>query len=149
VPFVDDPSNHDPAHDRTRFRRLIEGNEWLGPPQLARSATALAEADGDLRAIVDWLWGTRVRILDASIRLDAADLPREVLRRLARRAIGEVIATHAVATTQWSESANIEALLDALMSGRRATQAGVIASPHGPEWRFRPAPPRRSSSPAG
>ncbi|WP_294313741.1 tRNA lysidine(34) synthetase TilS [uncultured Sphingomonas sp.] len=149
VPFVDDPSNHDPAHDRTRFRRLIEGNEWLGPPQLARSATALAEADGDLRAIVDWLWGTRVRILDASIRLDAADLPREVLRRLARRAIGEVIATHAVPTTQWSESANIEALLDALMSGRRATQAGVIASPHGPEWRFRPAPPRRSSSPAG
>lgn len=90
-----------------------------------------------------------MRILDASIRLDAADLPREVLRRLARRAIGEVIATHAVATTQWSESANIEALLDALLSGRRATQAGVIASPHGPEWRFRPAPPRRSSSPAG
>lgn len=149
VPFVDDPSNHDPAHDRTRFRRLIEANEWLGPPQLARSATALAEADGDLRAIVDWLWDTRVRILDASIRLDAGDLPREVLRRLVRRAIGQVIAAHGLSPTQWSESANIEALLDALATGHRATQAGVIASPHGAEWRFRPAPPRRSSSHAG
>lgn len=149
VPFVDDPSNHDPAHDRTRFRRLLEANEWLGPSQLARSAAALAEADGDLRAVVDWLWATRARELEASVRIDVTDLPRELLRRLARRAIAQVIASHGMAPTQWSESANVEALLDALERGQRATQAGVVASPHGSEWRFRPAPPRRSSRAAG
>lgn len=145
VPFVDDPSNHDPAHDRTRFRRLLDANEWLGPPQIARSAAALAEADGDVRAIVEWLWTTRASVAGATIRIDVADLPRELTRRLARRAIGLVIDTAGIAAPKWSESANIESLLDALATGRRATQAGVVVSPQATEWRFRPAPARRTA----
>lgn len=144
VPFVDDPSNHDPAHDRTRFRRLLDANEWLGPPQIARSAAALAEADGDVRAIVDWLWVSRAVHAGQMVRVDMADLPRELTRRLARRAIGLVIDTAGIAAPRWSESANIEALLDALEAGKRATQAGVVVSPQGSEWRFRPAPARRT-----
>ena len=148
APFVDDPSNSDPAHDRTRFRRLLDANEWLGPPQLARAAAALAEADGDVRAIVEWLWSSRAAADGAGVRIDMAGLPRELVRRLARRAIGQVVAAAALPAPKWSDSANIEALLDALAAGRRATQAGVLVSPHGESWRFRPAPARRSSGSA-
>ena len=145
VPFVDDPSNHDPAHDRTRFRRLLDANEWLGPPQIARSAAALAEADGDVRAIVAWLWSSRASATGNTVRIDVAGLPRELTRRLARRAIGQVIETAGIVAPKWSDSANIEALLDAIAVGKRATQAGVVVSPQDDIWRFRPAPARRSS----
>lgn len=144
VPFVDDPSNHDLAHDRTRFRRLLDANEWLGPPQLARSAAALAEADGDVRAIVDWLWSSRATMADGTVRIDMAGLPRELARRLSRRAIGDVVLANGIDVPRWSESANIEALLDALVAGRRATQAGVVVSRQQDVWRFRPAPSRKT-----
>ncbi len=144
IPFVDDPSNQDPAHDRTRFRRLLDANEWLGPPQLAKSAAALAEADDDVRAIVDWLWESRASVGGQAVRIDISGLPREVMRRLARRAIGHVIESASLVAPRWSDSANVEALLDALAGGKRATQAGVVAAPQGETWRFRPAPARRA-----
>ena len=158
VPFFDDPSNQDDRHDRTRFRRLLDTNEWLGTPNLARAAAALAEADADVRATVDWLWSERAKITGGEVRLTTDDVPRELLRRLVRRAIG-VVRDAMVATDgegeadgggrdvavegDWSNAVNIERLLDALLAGKRATQAGVIASPRAAVWRFRPAPPRR------
>ncbi|MBB4154798.1 tRNA(Ile)-lysidine synthase [Sphingomonas jinjuensis] len=144
VPFVDDPANHDPAHDRTRFRRLIEGNEWLGPPQLARAAALLAEADADWRTAAAWLWDTRAQVVDGAVTIDVASLPRELRRRLARRAIGAVRDAAGITAPAWSESANVEALLDALGDGRRATQAGVLGSAKRDQWRFRAAPARRT-----
>ena len=122
---------------------MIEANEWLGPAQLARSAAALAEVDGDVRAIVDWLWRTHAAIAGSAVTVTINDLPRELTRRLARRAIGAVRAAAGIESPAWSEAANIEPLLDALERGKRATQAGVVAAPHGGEWRFRPAPSRR------
>ncbi|HEX8554095.1 MAG TPA: tRNA lysidine(34) synthetase TilS, partial [Sphingomonas sp.] len=62
VPFVDDPANADPRHDRTRFRLLIDANEWLDAPAIARAAGAVAEADADLTGVADWLWGERARV---------------------------------------------------------------------------------------
>jgi tRNA(Ile)-lysidine synthase len=144
VPFVDDPSNQDDRHDRTRFRRLLGDNEWLDPPHLARSAATLAETDADVRAIVEWLWTERAVRADGEVRIATAGLPRELLRRLARRAIGCVRADAAIEQPDWSESANIERLLDALMTGKRSTQAGVMVSPRGGGWRFRVAPARRT-----
>ena len=144
APFVDDPANHDPRHDRTRFRQLLDGHEWLGVAQLARAAAQLAEADTDLRATVDWLWQERAQIDGDNVRIAAADLPRELGRRLARRAIGTVRAAAAIEAPAWNEGGNIEKLLDALGQGSRATQAGVIASVRSGIWRFRPAPPRRT-----
>jgi tRNA(Ile)-lysidine synthase len=142
VPFFDDPSNHDDRHDRTRFRRLLGANEWLGTPNLARAAAALAEADADVRAAVEWLWADRAKVAAGEVRLTVGDVPRELLRRMVRRAIGVV--RDAVTEADWSAAVNIERLLDALIAGKRATQAGVIASPRAGVWRFRPAPPRRS-----
>ena len=158
VPFFDDPSNQDDRHDRTRFRRLLDANEWLGTPNLARAAAALAEADADVRAMVEWLRSDRAKVAGGEVRLSVGALPREVLRRLVRHAIGVVRAEMAGAAVpdgavdhppaaavegEWSNAVNIEKLLDALMAGKRATQAGVIASPRAGIWRFRPAPPRR------
>jgi tRNA(Ile)-lysidine synthase len=143
MPFVDDPANRDPRHDRTRFRRLLDANEWLDPPNLARAAAALAEVDGDVRAIVDWLWDERATVAGATVHVRHAGLPRELGRRLARRAIGRVRAAAGIEAPAWSDSTNIEPLLDSLAAGRRGTQAGVVGAPHGDEWRFRPAPPRR------
>ncbi len=144
VPFVDDPSNHDDRHDRTRFRRLLGENEWLDPPHLARSAATLAETDADVRAIVEWLWSERAVVTDGEVRLAIEGLPRELLRRLARRAIGSVRADARIVQPEWSDSTNIERLLDALAAGKRATQAGVVVSPRGGGWRFRVAPARRT-----
>ncbi|EZP51089.1 tRNA lysidine(34) synthetase TilS [Sphingomonas sp. RIT328] len=148
APFVDDPTNADPAHDRTRFRRLLDANEWLGAPQLARAAAQLAEADGDVRAITDWLWSSRATVDGAQVQIDMAGLPRELVRRLVRRGIGLVIESAAIVAPKWSDSANVEALLDAVGGGRRATQAGVVVQPQRDLWRFRPAPARRTAGSA-
>lgn len=145
LPFVDDPANADGRHDRTRFRALLDANEWLDPPRLARSAAALAEADADLRAVADWLWAARARAGGGELLLDAADLPRGVQRILVRRAITETRALCRIAEPDWSEAANVEPLLDALLAHRRATQAGILAGPARGRWRFRAAPPRRTS----
>ena len=86
----------------------------------------------------------RAQIDDDNVRIAAADLPRELGRRLARRAIGTVRQVATIENPAWSEGGNIEKLLDALAAGSRATQAGVIASVRSGVWRFRPAPPRRT-----
>jgi tRNA(Ile)-lysidine synthase len=145
LPFVDDPANDDPRHDRTRFRRLLGDHEWLDAPRLARTAAHLAEADDELRAIADWLWAARrMNARAGGVRLDTSDLPRGLRRRLAQRAIGEVRAMAGIERPDWSPEANIEPLLDALALGRAATQAGVVVRPDGAMWSFRPAPPRRA-----
>ena len=145
VPFFDDPSNHDDRHDRTRFRRLLGENEWLGTANLARAAAALAETDTDVRAMVEWIWADRAKVGGGEVKLAVAKLPREILRRLARRAIGTVRTEAGIETPEWTDAANIEKLLDALMAGKRTTQAGIIASVRSDVWRFREAPPRRSA----
>lgn len=144
MPFVDDPSNQDLRFDRARARRLFDEHEWLGAANIARSAAHLAEADGDLRAIVDWLWAARAVLVGDDVRVDAADLPREVRRRLARRAVAEVRRTAGIAEPEFTDASNVEALLDGLEAGKRVTQAGVLASVREGRWRLRPAPPRRS-----
>lgn len=144
LPFVDDPSNIDPRHDRTHARALLAGNH-LDPLALAASAAHCREVDAALAETVDWLWRTRRR--DAEIgehRIDMTDLPRELRRRLARCAIGDVRLDHAITEGRWSDAANIESLLNALESGQKATHAGILASATHGIWHFRPAPPRRS-----
>ena len=144
APFVDDPSNADPRHDRTRFRTLLAATPALDPVALARSATALGEAEAALAFASDRLWAERAAG-DAPLTLDVNGLPREFRRRLARRAISETRARHAIAVPEWSDAANIEPLLDSLAAGTSATQAGVMLTPHGDIWTVTKAPPRRSA----
>jgi tRNA(Ile)-lysidine synthase len=150
LPFVDDPANDDPRHDRTRFRRLLNEHEWLDTPHIARAAGHLAQADAELRTIADWVWRERVRpARGAGVRIDVADLPRGLQRRLAQRAIGAVRAAAGIERPDWSPENNIEPLLDALAAGKAATQAGVLVRPSGDLWHFRVAPARRTGQTDG
>jgi tRNA(Ile)-lysidine synthase len=145
IPFVDDPSNADERFDRVRMRQLLAQNPWLNPVALARSARSCEESDAALAAMMHWIATERTLASDADERrIDMAGLPRELKRRLARDAIGYVRLVASVTEGNWSDSTNIEALLDALEAGAAATQAGVIVRPRGTVWTFREAPPRRS-----
>jgi|APFEC2959095171_1045051.scaffolds.fasta_scaffold00008_355 tRNA(Ile)-lysidine synthase len=143
VPWVEDPSNADPRHDRTRFRELLADQLLLDPAALARSAAYLGEAEVALDLLAETLRAERWSPGKGLLR--AGDLPREMQRRLVRAAIAEVRSANGITAPAFSESTNIEALLDALAGGKAATQAGVLASPERDgRWHFAPAPPRRS-----
>lgn len=148
--FVDDPSNADGRYDRTAFRALLAATPLLDPLHLARSAAHAAEADAALRAIERLMWDQRnvvpahVVNPDKQTWLDLAGLPREVKRRLARSAIAVVRGVNGIVSPEFSDSANIESLLDAAESGKKATQAGVLLVVKGSIWRFSAAPPRQS-----
>ena len=144
LPFVTDPANSDPRHDRTRFRQLLDRNEWLDPPALARTAAAVAEAERDMADIALLIWRERADITADAVLLDPSGLPRDTLRRVARRAIATVRAMGNVTAPGFDEAANIEPMLDSLLAGRRATHGGVLAGPRRGRWQFRVAPSRRS-----
>lgn len=144
VGFVDDPSNSDEKYERARVRRLFVEQGWIDAAQVARAAAHAEQAEAALGVWVAALWADRkVEAPPDEVALDIAGLPREVLRRLARRAIAAVRGAAAIAQPAFDEASNIEPLLDALGEGTRATHAGVLASSRGTLWRFRPAPPRR------
>jgi len=143
LPFVDDPSNTDPRHDRTHARALLATGR-IDPLALAAAAAHCREVDAALTDTIDCLWRTRRTSDDRATQIDVTDLPRELRRRLARRAIGDARATRAVTEGRWSDAANIESLLDALETGKSATQAGIVVRPKRQIWSFSPAPPRRS-----
>lgn len=150
VPFVDDPSNRDDRFDRAKFRALLRDTDLLDPLKLAQSAAHAAEADAALRAIERWLWEAR-RVTPTDVHdpdfqrwLDMTGLPREVKRRLARTAIDMVRLDNSVASPTFTDSTNIEPLLDSLEAGKAATQAGVLVTPRGNIWQFAEAPPRRT-----
>lgn len=142
APVVDDPSNHDPRHDRTRYRALLSETPLLDPVALAASARYLAEAEAVVAQAAALLWHDHWHGGEARLAVDG--LPRELRRRLVRRAIAEVRELAGIALPAFSDSANIESLLDALERGRGAVHAGVQGVAKRGHWHFRPAPPRRS-----
>jgi tRNA(Ile)-lysidine synthase len=137
---IDDPSNHDERFDRVRLRRVLAEADWLDVPALARSATALAEAD---RALA---WAT-ARLRDSHVEgdgdartLDPA-LPAELRRRLVLDLLAEL--SPASAPPRGPE---LDRFLTALAGGGTATLAGVKGT-GGPRWRLSVAPARRTGTP--
>ncbi|MES2986506.1 MAG: tRNA lysidine(34) synthetase TilS [Pseudomonadota bacterium] len=144
MPFAEDASNHDRAYDRVRFRQLLAQSPELDAVGIAASAAYAAEAEQTLADLAAMEWIKRRNWDSPLVAFHAADLPRGLSRRLVRTAIAEVRAQSDITAPDWSDGANVEALLDALEGGRGATQAGVMATAKGDLWVFRPAPPRRS-----
>lgn len=144
IPFVDDPSNRDTRYERVRVRQLLAAEAWLDPVNLARAATHAAEADAALAELVDRLWRYHAKATDdGAVEVSLPDVPRDLRRRVARRAIDEVRNAAAITRPAFDSASNVESLLDALDRGTSATQGGVLAGAKRGIWHFRPAPPRR------
>ncbi|TGX55241.1 tRNA lysidine(34) synthetase TilS [Sphingomonas gei] len=173
APFVDDPSNTDPAYDRTRFRELIAHSPELDVPALAASAAHAAEAEHALMEIASHEWLLRRRWDLREVAFDPVGLSRGLLRRLTQFAIDAVrtrekeeqpfdklsangesvvlstVGAELVEAPSFSERAplrgeSLDRLLATLDAGGTGTIAGVKASARHAEWRFSAAPPRRS-----
>lgn len=143
MPFVDDPSNADDRHDRTRARALLAATPGIDVSSWSASAAYLTDAERALAHVAEMLWAARWYGPDRGLVVD--DQPRELRRRLLRRAIAETRATAGILSPAFPDGANVEPLLDALAAGRAAVQGGVKVTPGRNGWTFAPAPPRRSA----
>ena len=134
---ADDPANRDPRHDRTRARELLNSASWLDATPVAASATHLAEAEEALAFSVAMLAAERVRSPeDGALAIEAADLPRELQRRLLLEGF-EHLGRAA------PRGPDLDRALTQLREGGTCTLAGLRLS-GGATWRIAPAPPRRS-----
>lgn len=131
---VDDPSNRDPRHDRTRFRGLLDEAEWADVDRLAASAAWLAEADEALVWMTDALATSRIVPDGDALIVDAEGLPRELQRRLLLRGFDRLNARR-------PRGPDLDRAMHALVAGRPATLSGLRLG--GNPWRIEHAPPRR------
>ncbi len=132
---VQDPSNADPRYDRVRIRDLLKREPLLEAEPLARAAANLADAEAALDWMADQAWRSRTERLESGdLRIDPNDLPAEIQRRLAARAIR-------LLSPDW-DGDGLERLVVILMAGGAATLDGVKAS-GGKMWRFGIAPAHR------
>jgi tRNA(Ile)-lysidine synthase len=135
---VADPSNEDEQFERVRIRRALAGADWLDPQALTLSAANLADADAAIRWATTQVWGRAVAEHGDAISLRPEGIPREIRRRLIRRAVLK-LATEGKRTE--IRGREVDRLLAVLASGKKATLRGVLCS-GGEEWRFVPAPNR-------
>lgn len=124
---VDDPSNRDPRHDRSRVRAALAAS-GLDVPALARAAAHLADEAAALDWAADLAWQGRVTAGGTALRLDARGLPAALVQRLLARAVAML----GNGTPRGSDVAHLAARLSA---GQAGTLAGVAARP-GPVWRL-------------
>lgn len=135
---LDDPSNRDPRYERTRARRWLAAQGDLDATPLAASAAHLAEAEAALAWTADLAWAGRVVVTAAGLEVDADGLPRELQRRLLRRALRELAADE-------PRGPDVDRLLDRLAAGATGTLGGISAR-GGAIWRLSVAPARRSGA---
>ena len=136
---VDDPSNADEQFERVRIRKALAEADWLESAAIAESASHLAEADAGLHWATDLEWQRGVTRAGGQIVYKPSDAPREIRRRIIRRALLALATEGGGAEPRGRE---LDQILAALRTGRRATLRGVLCI-GGPEWRFTPAPARR------
>ena len=137
---VEDPSNRDDQFERVRMRKALADADWLDPSSVAQSAAHLAEADAALHWATTIEWQRGVAQEGGQIVYRPGSAPREIRRRIIRRAILALATEGGGAEPRGRE---LDQLLAALRTGRRATLRGVLCI-GGPEWRFTRAPARRS-----
>ena len=134
-----DPSNDDEQFERVRVRKALAGVDWLDAKSVATSADNLAQADLALQWATKQEWERAVTNGNGAIVYRPADAPREIRRRIARRAVLRLASEGNGADLRGPE---LDRLLAVLMNGRKATLRGVLCS-GGQEWRFTKAPVRR------
>ncbi len=125
---IDDPSNRDPRHDRTRFRGLLAEADWADPERLASSARWLADADEAIEWAMTDLIATRLAQDARGVTVDPAGLPRELQRRLLLAAFDR----HEAPRPRGSD---LDRALAALTAGKTATLSGLKLT-GGERWRL-------------
>jgi tRNA(Ile)-lysidine synthase len=134
-----DPSNQDEQFERVRVRRALSEADWLDAKSVALSADNLAQADVALHWATTQEWKRSVTNGGGATVYRPADAPREIRRRIARRAVLELATEGGGADLRGRE---LDQLLAVLARGRKATLRGVLCS-GGEEWRFIKAPARK------
>ena len=132
---IDDPSNRDPRHDRTRFRGLLAEADWADPERLASSARWLADADEAIEWAMTELVATRLAYDARSVTLDPANLPRELQRRLLLAAFDRHEAPR-------PRGPDLDRALAALSAGKKTTLSGLKLV-GGEQWRLEKETKRR------
>ena len=133
---VDDPSNRDPKHDRSRVRQLLSEADWADPARLAASASALRDADEALDWALAPLINSRIKQDGDALIIEPFDLPRELKRRLLLAAFAQLGAPP-------PRGPELMRALDSLEAGEVVTLSGLKLD-GGDYWRLGPAPPRRA-----
>jgi len=132
---VDDPSNRDPRHDRTRFRGLLAEADWADPERLASSARWLADADEAIEWAMTDLVATRLSQDQLGVAIDPTGLPRELQRRLLLAAFDQLAAPR-------PRGPDLDRALAALTAAKTATLSGLKLV-GGENWRLEKEPKRR------
>jgi tRNA(Ile)-lysidine synthase len=132
---VDDPSNRDPKHDRSRIRKWLGSTDWADPARLAASAAALRVADEALDWALAPLLNSRIRREADGLIIEPFDLPRELKRRLLLAAFAEL-------GMPQPRGPELMRAMDKLETGETATLARLKLE-GGSVWRISSAPPRR------
>jgi tRNA(Ile)-lysidine synthase len=141
VEAVDDPSNQDTRFDRAAMRRFLVHNPQFQPQRLSRTAAAMRAAEEALVWTVEQLAEDRITSAGGEWRIEIADLPRELKRRLLIRAIAEVRLEAGLETVP-PRGEELESLIDTLEGGGTRSLAAINAR-GGSAWLLRLAPPRR------
>jgi tRNA(Ile)-lysidine synthase len=136
VEAVDDPSNRDPKHDRSRIRQWLGETDWADPARLAASASAMRDADEALDWALAPLISSRIRHDRGTLIVEPFDLPRELKRRLLLAAFAELGAAP-------PRGPDLARAMSALEAGEIVTLSGLKLE-GGPCWVLSIAPPRRS-----
>lgn len=134
-----DPSNQDEQFERVRVRQALNQADWLDPAMVALSANHLAQADAALHWATTQEWNRAVSREPQGIVYRHSNAPREIRRRIARRAVIGLASEGRGADLRGRE---LDQLLAVLASGRKATLRGVLCS-GGREWHFSKAPARK------
>lgn len=135
IEAVDDPSNRDPRHDRSRIRQALNASAWADPVRLAVSAAALRDADEALDWALAPLVTARFTCDGVALVIEPFDLPRELKRRLLLAAFAEL-------GEPAPRGPDLMRALSALDAGETVTLSGLKLE-GGEKWRLSPAPPRR------
>ena len=138
VNAIADPSNQDNRFERVRVREALAASDWLDPAAIARSAANLSEAEAGLDWAMRQEWRRGVREHGGSISYRPDGAAREILRRIAARAVRR-LGTEGDANLRGAE---LDRLLATLGEGGTTTLRGVLCR-GGAEWRFSRAPERR------
>jgi len=136
IEAIDDPTNRDLKHDRSRIRQWLQSSDWADPARLAASAAALRDADEALDWALAPLLSSRIRQEADGLIIEPFDLPRELKRRLLLAAFAEL-------GMPQPRGPELMRVMDMIEAGRTATLAGLKLE-GGPCWRISIAPARRA-----